>query len=391
VSKTILYCADGTWNGPPSDPAYATDIDATTNAEQSLGAVTNVYKLFVNLAGAVTPDTLALPTEQEKVQSAGDGSALQVAKYMFGVGDSNNQAIRILAGVFGFGVIARIVRGYTYISRQYQAGDTIHIAGFSRGAYTARALAGMICAVGLLNPSTYDVNDRQQAYLLGYAAWLKARGVVFGGGGTISRFLTGLFHEVELWVSERLASGETFIPGVPIASVAVWDTVGALGLPLYVHDGRRDAFSFVDTKLNPLVLRGFHAMALDERRLDFPVTRWDPRDAIEQVWFAGAHSDVGGGYPPAESGLSDLALSWMMGRLSGLGVRWAVPLPVTPDLTHYTQDFHRPWESPPFNIDPRPRVPLKDDAYSATVQARWEQCTPYQQCWPGGFAGSRLV
>jgi hypothetical protein len=140
--------------------------------------------------------------------------------------------------------------------------------------------------------------------------------------------------------------------------VAVWDTVGSMGIPLYIHDERRDAFSFVDTKLNPLVRHGVHAMALDERRRDFPVTQWDPRDGIEQEWFAGCHSDVGGGYPSAECGLSNLALSWMMEQLASLEVRFASPLLVVPDLTHYTQDFHKPWERPPFNIDPqsiRPR------------------------------------
>ena len=164
-----------------------------------------------------------------------------------------------------------------------------------------------------------------------------------------------------------------------------------MGIPLYIHDERRDAFSFVDTKLNPLVRHGVHAMALDERRRDFPVTQWDPRDGIEQEWFAGCHSDVGGGYPSAECGLSNLALSWMMEQLASLEVRFASPLPVVPDLTHYTQDFHKPWETPPFNIDPQPRVPLKDDTFSRTVQERWNACTPYQACWPNGFAGCKLV
>ena len=81
-------------------------------------------------------------------------------------------------------------------------------------------------------------------------------------------------------------------------------------------------------------------------------------DSSDLVWFAGCHSDVGGGYASAECGLSNLALSWMMEQLASLEVRFASPLPVVPDLTHYTQDFHKPWETPPFNIDPqsiRPR------------------------------------
>jgi len=391
--KHILYCADGTWNGPGEmgATADASDIDGSVSREADLGTVTNVVKLFSNLAGSVTPATAALPNEQEKELPDGAGSLAQVAKYMHGVGDSPNLVIKALGGAFGYGVIARVVRGYTYLSRQYAPGDAIHIVGFSRGAYTARALAGMICAVGLLDTTRYDPADKFSAYVRGYGAWLKARGVVIGGGGRIARWLTGLLRGAELFASRFLFRRGDFITNIPVQSVAVWDTVGSMGLPLYIQDQRRDAFSFVDTKLSSRVSRGFHAMALDERRRDFPVTRWNERDGIEQVWFAGCHSDVGGGYPATESGLSDLALDWMMAKLAGLGVRFAAPLAYTPDLTHYTQDFHRPWETPPFNIDPQPRVPLTNDAYSKTLQARWNACMPYQQCWPAGFGGCRLV
>ena len=262
MSKAILYCADGTWNGP-GDPANTADIDASENPDPALGPVTNVVKLFKNLEGAVTAETQALPNEQEKVLNDGTGAGIQVAKYMHGVGDSSDLVVKAVGGAFGVGVIARVVRGYTYISRQYQPGDSIHIVGFSRGAYTARALAGMICAVGLLNPAKYDVTDKEKAYVLGYAS--------------------------------------------------------------------------------------------------------------------------------AECGLSNLALNWMMEQLASLEVRFASPLPVVPDLTHYTQDFHKPWETPPFNVDPQPRVPLKHDTFSRTVQERWNACTPYQACWPNGFAGCKLV
>ena len=286
-----------------------------------------------------------------------------------------------MGGLFGAGVIVRIVRGYTYISRNYAPGDAIHVVGFSRGAYTARALAGMICAVGLLNPRKYDSADKFQAYMLGLGAWLKARGVVFGGGGPASRWVTGLVHRVELLASRLMFSRGDFITGVPIQSVAVWDTVGSMGLPLYIQDKRRDMFSFVDTKLNPSVQRGFHAMALDERRRDFPVTRWVARKDVEEVWFSGCHSDVGGGYPPGETGLSDLALAWMMARLQAQGVSFAANLPVKPDLTHYAQDFHRPWDNPPFDIDPQPRAPLATDTFDPTVRRRWDESAPYRASW----------
>jgi uncharacterized protein (DUF2235 family) len=378
----IIYCADGTWNGP-GDPGAEDDIDAASSATgEGAARTTNVWKLFVDLAGTVTPETASLPSEQEKVSAGAGGSPPQVAKYMHGVGDSPNLVIKALGGAFGAGVIARIVRGYTYISRNYRPGDAVHVVGFSRGAYTARALAGMICAVGLLNPAKYDPTDRFRAYELGYGAWLKARGVVFGGGGALSRWFTGLVQGVELLASRLLFSRGAFITGVPVQSVAVWDTVGSMGIPLYIQDQRRDMFSFVDTKLNANVRCGFHAMALDERRRDFPVTRWDARKNIEEVWFSGCHSDVGGGYPAGETGLSDLALAWMMAQLQAQGVTYAGNLPVKPDLTHYAQDIHRPWETPPFNIDPEPRSPHATDLFDPSVQRRWEECAPYRACWP---------
>jgi len=382
--KHILFCADGTWNGP-ADPAAEDDIDAPSSATgEGLARTTNVWKLFVDLAGTVTPETAALPREQEKILTGPGGMPSQVAKYMHGVGDSPNLVVKALGGAFGTGVIARIVRGYTYISRNYLPGDAIHIIGFSRGAYTARALAGMICSVGLINPRKYDAGDKFQAYVLGYGAWLKARGVVFGGGGTVSRWLTGMFHGAELLASRLLFSRGDFITGIPIQSVAVWDTVGSMGIPLYVQGRRRDTFSFVDTKLNASVQRGYHAMALDERRRDFPVTRWVARKDIEEVWFSGCHSDVGGGYPAGETGLSDLALGWMMAQLQTQGVIFAANLPLKPDLTHYAQNIHKPWEQPPFNIDPQPRLPTITDSFDPTVRRRWAECAPYRSFWPAG-------
>src|SRR5262245_14011041 len=160
MSKQIIFCADGTWNGPPDHPSTS-DIDGTRQTDSDISdGVTNVVKLFANLDGQVTAPTQALQNETEKELKDRGGAQLQISKYIHGVGDSKNPVLRVLGGVFGAGVIARIVRGYTFISRNYVAGDSIHILGFSRGAYTARALAGMIATVGLLNPRNYDPNDK---------------------------------------------------------------------------------------------------------------------------------------------------------------------------------------------------------------------------------------
>ena len=131
MSKLIIYCADGTWNGPGQDENDDREPDPT-----------NVYKLFVGLAGQPATETRDADEQEKELRQ--NGRSVQVAKYVHGVGDSRNPIKKLMGGAFGAGTISRIVRGYTFISRNYESGDHIVVAGFSRGAYTARALAGLI-------------------------------------------------------------------------------------------------------------------------------------------------------------------------------------------------------------------------------------------------------
>src|SRR5262245_20229944 len=113
MPKQIIFCADGTWNGP-GDSAGTSDIDNATPQDPVVNdEATNVVKLFVKLRGQVTADSQALQNETEKVFRDAAGNVVQVAKYLHGVGDSKNTVMKVLGGVFGVGVIARIVRGYT--------------------------------------------------------------------------------------------------------------------------------------------------------------------------------------------------------------------------------------------------------------------------------------
>src|SRR5438034_4612044 len=123
VAKNIIFCADGTWNNPNEDE----------NSDQSADP-TNVYKLFLCLDGTLSSNSLCNADEQEKDLTK-DGATLQVSKYIHGVGDSRNPIIKLLGGAFGAGVISRIVRGYTFISRHYEPGANISIVGFRRGPY----------------------------------------------------------------------------------------------------------------------------------------------------------------------------------------------------------------------------------------------------------------
>ena len=112
MGKNIAFCADGTWNG-------LGEVDCDEKGCDS----TNVFKLFPNLAGKDSVDTYGLANEQERVAGDGTGHVLQIAKYLRGAGDSDNCLVKMMGGTLGAGLITLIVRGYTFISRNYVAGD----------------------------------------------------------------------------------------------------------------------------------------------------------------------------------------------------------------------------------------------------------------------------
>lgn len=338
--KYIVFCADGTWNGQ--------DVD---DDKDGLPDATNVLKAFHLLQGETTLETRRLKDESEKV--LGDPERPQlVAKYLHGVGDSDNPIIKVLAGAVGAGIIGRIVRGYTFISRNYEDGDRIVILGFSRGAYTARALAGMISSVGLLDPKVMaqvpanedDTSLKAHAYGLGVSAWLRYRenAKATQANPTLRQRLANLITTVPLR-AKTVPLPDTMVTA-PIHAVAVWDTVGALGVPsIGLTSERDDAFRFADDQLSANVAHGLHAVSFNEKRVSFEPTLWQPDDTrINQCWFGGAHSDVGGGYPERESGLSNIALDWMLEELTRLGVPFK-PFPVEWVKNVY-QEEHTPWK-----------------------------------------------
>ena len=360
MPKNIVFCADGTWNNPNEDE----NADRTPDP-------TNVYKLFLCLDGTLSADTLRYADEQEK-ELIEDGNTRQIAKYLHGVGDSRNPIIKLLGGAFGVGVIARVVRGYTFISRNYEAGANIVIVGFSRGAYTARALAGLIVSQGLLAASL--TQDKELAYRRGAEAWYRYRNATMTNSINLAH-LAEIAADLPAFVSQRKLTDQDLVPVDRIAAVGVWDTVGAMGIPEYVGKGKRvDAFKFANLKLSQKVSHGFHAVALDEQRNDFSPTLWDPAANVTQVLFPGAHCDVGGGYPMTndESGLSDGALKWMINQLTNVGVLFssAQAYPIKPNPNGVA---HQPWAHLPFNL---PGVPLgprkfpKEMSEDPSIEAR---------------------
>lgn len=326
MSKTIVFCADGTWNGP-EDPAGKGDGAAPEAAAGCQPELTNVCKLFAWLDGNMLPEgTDWGGAEMEKALLDANGQSVQIAKYIHGVGNSQQLIDKVAGGAFGVGVVARIARGYTYISRNFEPGDNIVIVGFSRGAYTARALAGLIAGQGLLRPDLAALDD-QNRYDTAVSAWYRWR---HGNETTFQKIADGVLEFLTIhnaFSNPKPLDANSFVDA-KIAAVAVWDTVGSLGIPIYYQGSAIDLFRFCDLNLNPKIGLGIHAVSLDEQRMPFEPTLWNPNPNVTQALFPGGHCDVGGGYP--DHGLSDGALLWVVDRLqhADVGLHFTLHPPV---------------------------------------------------------------
>ncbi|WP_165245256.1 DUF2235 domain-containing protein [Paludisphaera soli] len=265
--KRIVLCFDGTWNVPADD-----GVDPARRVE------TNVRRFH------------------DSVAPAGPDGVSQEKAYFPGVGTGRWD--KITGGVLGAGLDDNIREGYRRLVDLYDDGDEVYIVGFSRGAYTARSLVGMIRNSGLVG--------RRFAGAAAAAAYLLYR--TRGDGPDSSR-------------ARRFR--ERFAREITIRFLGVWDTVGALGIPLELANRlNAEFYQFHDTELSAIVQRAYHALALDEHRRDYDAALWDPKEKpgqeVEQRWFAGAHSDVGGGYEDRR--LSDIALRWMQDRAADAGL-----------------------------------------------------------------------
>lgn len=228
----------------------------------------------------------------------------QVGYYHPGVGTMGaptahnriSKAWSVVMGLaFGVGLLANVGDAYRYLMDTYEDGDRVFLFGFSRGAYTVRALAGVLHMFGLLCPG----NDGLIPYVLRMFA-------------KRTRRAGGMTHTFE--VAEDFKA--TFGRNCPLHLVGVWDTVSSVG---WIWDPLKLPY----TAQNPDMLNGRHAVSIDERRCYFRNNLWGkelPGQNIKQVWFAGVHSDVGGSYAPALSGLSQIALEWMLCEGASLGL-----------------------------------------------------------------------
>ncbi len=267
--KRIILCCDGTWN----------QADQESNG---VPCPTNVVKLGYRIAKR-------------------DGPILQIIYYDQGVG-TGNVVDRFSGGAFGEGLEDNIHDAYRFLVANYEPDDELFLFGFSRGAFTSRSIAGMIRKCGIL----------RREFVQHYRA-------------AIELYRSENHPEDDHSIKFRKDYSVYGVQDIKLKCVGVWDTVGALGIPLRgLRALTRSDHQFHDTELSGTVEHAYHALAIDEHRAPFEPALWayKPKDGqrVEQVWFCGAHSDVGGGY--AETALSDITLEWLIGKAGEAGLKF---------------------------------------------------------------------
>ena len=255
--KRIIICSDGTWNEPDQmdrDRVCPSNVVKIARAIQ----ITNDQPLF----------------------------------YDKGVGTSG-WFDKIAGGALGRGLDKNVMDDYEFIVQNYNEGDRIFCFGFSRGAYTVRSLGGLIGKCGILTQINIDkIDDVFKNY--------RDRDIS-GESETIKSFKTQYCH----------SDNTIFFMGV-------WDTVGALGIPIRgLNRLTAKRYHFHDVRLGAHISNAFQALAIDEQRSPFEPAIWKTENLenqrVEQRWFVGVHSNIGGGY--VDTGLSDLTLEWMITKV----------------------------------------------------------------------------
>ena len=287
MGKNIILCADGTGN-----------VGGTTPD-------TNVYKTY---------NAIEIHNQSKE----------QITFYDDGVGTAKNKYWRAISGVFGFGFRRNVCDLYEFLAKNYEPGDNVFLFGFSRGAAEVRALSGFIAASGLVDGRNLDYRELRDRR-----------------GNRIAEAYRQ-YKEAKEGLAEPSKEKGTH-GAIPIKFIGVWDTVSALGFPQHwkvtsigmwvlnglfmtldrLFDFWIFAHRFYNYELTPNVEYAYHALAVDDERLSFDPRVWDETRAgqdttVEQVWFAGAHSNVGGGY--GRAGLANVPLEWMMERASHHGL-----------------------------------------------------------------------
>ena len=300
MGKKLIVCADGTWNN-----------------EDGAGSQTNVAKLHRVLKNNFV----------EGVD--------QLVCYVTGVGTRWGERVR--GGAFGYGLDANIKEAYRFLVDHYEEGDQLFFFGFSRGAYTARSLAGFIRNSGLLRKENLGKLD--DAFELYRKRSPDTKAGLWRGDAIQGAVFLDAGHRIR----RRLGHGG--FPGVPLPRLKLFSW--------FARFVDRD-FQFHDTSLSTIIKHAYHAISIHEHRGTFPASKWRKQpgmenQVLEQVWFPGVHCDVGGGYP--SSGLADASFLWMVDKAKACGLKFrkyglAVGATLAPDPLGKLHDSY----TFPFNV-----------------------------------------
>ena len=300
--KNIVICCDGTGN------------EISEN-------ISNVLKLY-----RVLRKTKKTEPEQVIFYDPGVGTLARPDPWT----KFKQDAVTVLGLATGYGLDDNVLKAYEFLVNHYEEGDDIFLFGFSRGAYTVRVLAGLVHKVGILWPQQCNLSGAAlTTYKQASAAIVEQNDEATGGeaieddsGDT--PFVQPARRDDKVAQFARIVSSRASA----IKFIGVWDTVASVIVPrpdrFYAFSVQKLAF----TQNNPSVMVFRQAMAIDERRRMFRLEPWlQPQEFkrnrfratnnseaqdILQVWFAGVHADIGGGYPEKESGLSKFPLLWMI-------------------------------------------------------------------------------
>ena len=297
-------------DGPLHMPkTIAIFTDGTGNSARSLFK-TNVWKLY------------------QALDLAKGSHPKQIAYYQDGIGTSDIKLLANFGGAFGWGLKRNVIDAYIRLCEVYEPDDSIYLFGFSRGGFTARILLGLVCDQGLLT-------HRTKVELLRYAEdAYRAYRHSFDQTGVIVRVFRA-FRDLAIkawrrWLAHPRYDADKMKNERPVVRfIGVWDTVSAYGLPIAELTRGIDRWiwplSFPDNRLPDGVEIARQALSLDDEREAFHPLPWDEvtsekPERILQVWFAGMHADVGGGYP--QEGLTLIPLVWMMRQAANAGLRF---------------------------------------------------------------------
>ena len=268
----------------------------------------------------------------------------QITYYDDGVGTEDLRWWRLFTGAFGYGLARNVRDAYAFLAMNYEPDDKVFLFGFSRGAFTVRSLAGLICQCGLPTRDAVIKAGRKREAVLRRILWAYRS----ADSSKAKKYL----HK-----AKELGADCKDFQHIDIHFIGVWDTVDAVGLPfdelkkvisfvLKRKPFRRLWWNFHDYKLNKRVHHAYQALALDDERKTFHPVLWETSggttgaetasgdqpestdakasgektQTVKQVWFAGAHSNVGGSYP--KDSLSFVSLDWMMGKAEQCGLRF---------------------------------------------------------------------